>query len=511
MPHGNGLGLVAEQLREARVANDGRPYTREEFQVWYPKSWHEKWSCARPIPITSSLPEGLTLGSVSATMVEQAISEVTPWFPSASSRAAKKERSALEIGWTIDHSKLGESNQVVALQVEPLDKFPGVCSLVAAATHALTGNIDLSTSRLNISCLWYSSGHGIPMHCDRPYAYEENVYGCVLLNTSDAALEFHSLPPCDNECRRYVMHESPGVCFVQREKARFDWKHGVLPLSFGERVSITWRWFLPDVIFSSTAGPAQQGTTTSTAGPAQQGRKRSEDEIDRRIAHDGYAYTRTEFMLWQPWAWEHAVRTDSSQEPPPGLIIAKVPFLLVSSALAEIKPHLLRDDWAPGLNVFELGSSFYKADYNDGESNDWRPTIVCGPALSSFPCLQKLIMASTEQLHATWKGELRLNVICRLYKAGSSITMHSDKQDWFEEDVYGCVLQNTSDRVLEFHEIKSESGNTFKCYVFDEQPGTCFLQRGKARFSWKHGVAPLTSGERISVTWRWFQTQIDGA
>jgi len=517
MSDGNRVGLVDDQLREVRVANDGLPYTREEFKLWYPTNWCDAWSRARPIPVTSNQPEGLTLGLISTSMAKQAISEILPWFPSANLRAARKQRSALEIGWTINHTELGELNQVVAQEAELLDRFPGVCSLVAAVMHLLTGNIELNTDRLNISCLWYSSGHGIPLHCDRPYAYEQDVYGCVLLNTSDAALEFHNLPPTDKDCSRYVLQESPGVCFVQQEKARFDWKHGVLPLSFGERVSITWRWFLPDVLLSRTAGPAQQATKdslkqvgTPAGGVGVLDHLLQHADTDRRIAHDGYAYTRSEFMLWQPWAWEHAVRTQASPEPPPGLLSAKVPLPLVSHALAEIEPHLFRDDWVPGLNVFELGLSFYKGDYKNVGGNDWRAATVRGPALASFPCLQNLIMVSTEKLHATWKGELRLNVICRLYKAESIIVIHSDKQDWFEEDVYGCVLKNTSDRVLQFHEVNSACGHALKCYFSDEQPGACFLQRGEARFLWKHGLAPLTSGERVSVTWRWFHSHVDG-
>lgn len=517
MCDGDGCGLVDEQLRQVRVADDGLPYTMEDFKSWSPEDWPDAWSRARLIPITSNPPEGLIFGLIGTSMVEQAISEILPWFPSANSRAATKQRNAFEIGWTMDHSNL-KLSQVVAQAAQPADKFPGVCSLVAAAMHLLTGNMNVNMDRLNISCLWYSPGHGIPMHCDRLYAYEQDVYGCVLLNTSDAALEFHSPAPSDKDCSRYVVHESPGTCFVQRGKARFDWKHGVLPLSFGERLSVTWRWFLPDVHLAKRAGPAQQARNdsleqmgTPAGGVGVLDHRLQDVETDRRIAYDGYAYAHTEFMLWQPWAWEHAARTHALREPPPGLSISKVPLLPVGHALAEIEPHLFRDEWAPGLNVFEIGLSFYKADYKDIEGNDWNCTTVHGPALSSFPHLQNLIMASTEQLHAKWKGELRLNVICRLYKAGSSIVMHTDKQDWFEEDVYGCVLKNTSDRVLELHENHGATGNAVKLYISDEQPGTCYLQRGQARFLWNHGIAPLTSGERISVTWRWFQSHVDSA
>ena len=38
-----------------------------------------------------------------------------------------------------------------------------------------------------------------------------------------------------------------GCCFLQQGEARYDWLHGVPKLSQGERLSVTWRWFLDDV------------------------------------------------------------------------------------------------------------------------------------------------------------------------------------------------------------------------------------------------------------------------
>mmetsp|Transcript_92623 Transcript_92623/g.297596 ORF Transcript_92623/g.297596 Transcript_92623/m.297596 type:complete len:124 (+) Transcript_92623:508-879(+) len=114
-------------------------------------------------------------------------------------------------------------------------------------------NGDMVNLRLNVSCLLYSPGHGIPWHCDRRYVYEKEVYGCVLLNSSDCALEFHERAKGGSLSQRYVIDESPGVCFAQRDTARFVWKHGVPPLSSGERLSVTWRWFLPKVKFRSAS------------------------------------------------------------------------------------------------------------------------------------------------------------------------------------------------------------------------------------------------------------------
>ncbi|CAK0877132.1 unnamed protein product [Prorocentrum cordatum] len=77
--------------------------------------------------------------------------------------------------------------------------------------------------------------------------------------------------------------------------------------------------------------------------------------------------------------------------------------------------------------------------------------------------------------------EARLNVICRHYLQNDSIPMHFDKKDWFEEDVYGCVLMNSSDRVLEFQAAEGSQPKD-GCYMLPEAPGACFCQRGAARF-----------------------------
>merc|ERR1712039_484002 len=82
---------------------------------------------------------------------------------------------------------------------------------------------------------------------------------------------------------------------------------------------------------------------------------------------------------------------------------------------------------------------------------------------------------------------------------------HYDKKDLFEEDVFGCVLWNSSNRTLEFHEDIFVCTTHQRCYTVAEQPGSCYWMSGPARFDWKHGLSKLTEGERISVTWRWFK------
>ena len=140
-------------------------------------------------------------------VVENALVEILH-FPSAEHRHNSRQRCAVEIGWTFDHDSY-KSGHVGALMAKPLHDFPSLRLLVSSAMVALTGNDDLMEERLNVSCLLYSAGHDIAMHCDRPYCYEKNVYGCVLLNSSDRSLEFHGL----SSVQRFVLPERAGVCF----------------------------------------------------------------------------------------------------------------------------------------------------------------------------------------------------------------------------------------------------------------------------------------------------------
>lgn len=43
-----------------------------------------------------------------------------------------------------------------------------------------------------------------------------------------------------------------GCCFLQQHEARYQWIHGVPELHRGERLSVTWRWFLDDVELEGT-------------------------------------------------------------------------------------------------------------------------------------------------------------------------------------------------------------------------------------------------------------------
>mmetsp|Transcript_92371 Transcript_92371/g.285311 ORF Transcript_92371/g.285311 Transcript_92371/m.285311 type:complete len:274 (+) Transcript_92371:65-886(+) len=186
---------------------------------------------------------------------------------------------------------------------------------------------------------------------------------------------------------------------------------------------------------------------------------------------------------------------------PPGLAVARVQPEAAASALAELRPHLPAP--RPGAprgqssTVLEVGLSFEASD----RRGELRPSAT---ALASLPCLRALVSDAMAALGAAEVlSEEGLCVLCRRYVAGQGLAFHADRRGLFVEDVYGCVLRNTSDRVLEFRR-SGRGGEVLREYSLEEQPGVCLLQRGEARYKWFHGLRPLSDGERISVTWRWF-------
>lgn len=196
-------------------------------------------------------------------------------------------------------------------------------------------------------------------------------------------------------------------------------------------------------------------------------------------------------------------------QPPPGLNLATLDAELAAAALAEIRPCFpVSKSRGKGTSstMFEMGLSFLEADQ--------QKSLKPAKPLHSFPKTQALLSRAMAELHENSRAssdtgdidlqEERLNVICRLYYPGQGIPMHVDRKEMFAEDVYGCVLENTSDEALVFRKTDRLTGNVTEEYRVEERPGTCFKQRGEARYRWSHGVEPLHLGQRVSMTWRWF-------
>lgn len=149
--------------------------------------------------------------------------------------------------------------------------------------------------------------------------------------------------------------------------------------------------------------------------------------------------------------------------------------------------------------MFEVGWSFHAIEKD-------KVMRVANP-LESFPCVRSLITDIVAAFNPDdpTLGEETVNIICRRYTRGQSLPKHLDRPQLFDEDVYGCVLLNTSDQRLAF-EKRSRSNDLLEGpHILEETPGLCFCQHDEARYEWIHGVDELSHGERISVTWRWIQ------
>jgi len=187
--------------------------------------------------------------------------------------------------------------------------------------------------------------------------------------------------------------------------------------------------------------------------------------------------------------------------PVPGLELWRAPAAAVRETLVELRPYFRQSPNQSSSDMFEVGWSFHAMES--------QKVMRIGNPLADFPCLLALVM---EVMQAILPGPVTLgdesvNIICRRYRTGQSLPKHLDRAELFDEDVYGCVLLNTSDQALFFEQqSKSRSGDLVEGpHVLDEQPGCCFRSHGPARYEWVHGVKELSHGERISLTWRWIR------
>merc|ERR1712136_640662 len=138
-------------------------------------------------------------------------------------------------------------------------------------------------------------------------------------------------------------------------------------------------------------------------------------------------------------------------------------------------------------DMFEVGLSFRAADRGVIRPSSKR--------LSDFPRLSRLTEAVCGS-HGNRFSRDKLNIICRRYMPGQGIPFHVDRPGLFAEEVFGCILRNTSEMGMQF---RRKPGGRFR---LAERRGTCFKLSGDARYKWTHGVPPLASGDRFSVTWR---------
>lgn len=184
---------------------------------------------------------------------------------------------------------------------------------------------------------------------------------------------------------------------------------------------------------------------------------------------------------------------------PEGLVLGRfTDDAMTSAARDELMPHFRTDGSRKSTSsMFEVGWSFLSLDSHG--------TFEAAKPLSAFPMLQRVLCSVILAISGCDDlDESRLNVICRHYAPGQGLKFHVDRPGMFYEHVFGCVLGNSSDRHLEFRRV-GKSREVLSAFRLDEKPGICFRQSSDSRYRWIHGVEPIKSGERVSVTWRWLR------
>eukprot|EP00746_Dinoflagellata_sp_MGD_P079716 gnl/MRDRNA2_/MRDRNA2_31902_c0_seq1.p1 gnl/MRDRNA2_/MRDRNA2_31902_c0~~gnl/MRDRNA2_/MRDRNA2_31902_c0_seq1.p1 ORF type:complete len:316 (-),score=44.97 gnl/MRDRNA2_/MRDRNA2_31902_c0_seq1:91-1038(-) len=230
----------------------GRPLTHKIVKPFFSMlRSSRKVSVSKPVPVpgafstpgTSTPIKGLALVQLGETStVQAALAELRPWIADARV-PCNKSSAMLELGWSFKVAEIEGKWRVK----KPIAQFPRTRNLIMAAMKAL-GEEQIFEERLNVIVRRYTTGHNIPMHHDRKDMFAEDVYSCVLLNTSDQVLTFRKQQKDGKIIQEHKCPEKPGMAARQRGEARFVWSHGVDTVKHGERFSVTWRWFAPDYV-----------------------------------------------------------------------------------------------------------------------------------------------------------------------------------------------------------------------------------------------------------------------
>ena len=123
-------------------------------------------------------------------------------------------------------------------------------------------------------------------------------------------------------------------------------------------------------------------------------------------------------------------------------------------------------------------------------------------SLEDFPAVKHLIQECHKILRhdpPTWEA---INVICRRYSKGGQLRPHLDKVKQFRENIYSIVLQTTTEQGLWMYPPSFSADE--HPFALPERAGRVFAMAEQSRYEWRHGVPPLQSGSRLSVSWRFF-------
>jgi hypothetical protein len=193
------------------------------------------------IPVLDVPIPGLTFSQLDESVTNAALSEMVAFLDAFGEITGKKKnaREAADIEWSFAAAREGERAKFASLS-----DYPATAFLITTALVALGEPAELHLDKLNVIVQRYRKGQGCNLHrdCwpprDLPIMFEEPVYGCVLLNSSPQSLIIQKRK------ETYRFDERPGIVFGMKGDARYEWHHGIKKLTEGERISLTWRWFV---------------------------------------------------------------------------------------------------------------------------------------------------------------------------------------------------------------------------------------------------------------------------
>ena len=132
---------------------------------------------------------------------------------------------------------------------------------------------------------------------------------------------------------------------------------------------------------------------------------------------------------------------------PPGLKAIRISGKTANTARTECEAALSAHQSEGKHRAIEVGKPYF-----DQRANHPAHSI------SDFPEVESLIRTAHAGFGHAEPPWDRINIIIRSYRKGGRLTPHIDRPDLFGEDVYTCVLANTSRSRLTFTHPNAKSG-----------------------------------------------------
>ena len=103
--------------------------------------------------------------------------------------------------------------------------------------------MDEIMDNIQITIRRYKKGQGIGPHVDRTDKFTDRIFTVVVHSIPNKGLIFTRQDGCE-----YQVPEVDGLIEIQTGDSRYKFTHKLNPLEFGNRISITWRFFREDYL-----------------------------------------------------------------------------------------------------------------------------------------------------------------------------------------------------------------------------------------------------------------------